>query len=1405
MRAAYKRQAQQARRLALLLCILLISLSTNHHCPDCLLEIETTARILQAQAASTPATPRADGRRVRTEALPLIGASEYHAAGILGAGVKVAVIDEHFAGLAERIAEGELPPTLITRRFSAAGESAGMLAEGGTAHGIACAEIIHDIAPQAQLYLIQVDNLVNRLEAVLDYLHAEGVRVVSISMSTLSPSRGDGTGRVADSPAPLYALLDAARADGMLLIKSVGNYAQQHYRGAFLDADGSGWHEFGRSRMGIADQRLPVRLQQGKPVNLTLTWDDWGEDPLRPATGFTYELYLFDARGAEMARSAAQREGSPPVQSLTFTPRFDGLYEIGVRRGGTFTQSHTLDIFAVGEGAALTAAITPEHSLGVPADARSVLAVGAVNVSSGRPVPTSSRGPTTDGRIKPDLSSYSFVSVASPEYGPYGFGGTSAAAPHVAGMAALLLSAPGQRDLPVAALEAQLLAAARDRGAPGPDALWGAGVAQLPPLDVIVRDIAAPIPHRDPARRFIKVSVERSDGSPLLGLSAADFEVAVGSATTPVLTTRSAGSAYLLEISPPPLPPGVYAVEVTTHGRSARAEALLTLPEAPPPPAAPLLEVIVASAAPRIGDPLRLLASVSGRRPQDPMLPLRIGALVTRPDGEVDTLTFHDDGLHDEGVAGDGVYGGWYPRTTLAGSYHLEIMTVSGRELLTAAPPESRLELVINVQPDFSDADGDGLPDAWERAMGLRVGVNDAHQDPDGDGLSNLEEFLHGADPLNWDTDGDGLSDGAEIFGYFRTSPFNADTDLGGVDDGSELRRGTHPLNPADDFRDGAPFFLPLQLRPFTPRPRPRNHAVAGDFVWLATDGGVIRWDRADRTYVAFTQTDGLLHDTVYAVLHDAEGWLWIGTQGGVSRFDGARWQNFDADDGLPHPIVRALTQAPDGSIWAATALGAARFDGARWQAAPPPPVVELYAITADSVGRVWIGGQNGAAFLENGRWHPLEALADTWITALAADAGGRIWLGTWGAGLAMLDTAAPGDITWITHRDGLGDNFVAALLQDAAGVLWVRTLAGLSAFDGTGWTLFTADAVIQRQARYQAPIGEAVHRWFGSRPLAELPPELYMMMTAEQRPWFGVARRAEAAAGTWIHYQTPLRERAAALALDARGRVWVATGSSLSVFDGARWAMHAPFEGLPERRIVALAADVGGAVWAGTDGAGVLKADGRTWSRLDARDGLVSSFIYAVAVEPNGDVWSGSGGGLNGVSRLRPSSGAWLTVTRADVLGGDSIRAIALDPQGAVWFGSERSVARFEGGIWAPPIPTPAPVNATAVDASGQLWIGTSQGLAYLEAGRWVAIANPDAAAPLVVRDIAIAPNGALWCATPIGAWIFDPGEGSWRALTAADGLLSDDVWQIVQDEAGQLWFATSKGLSLWVPDPGD
>ena len=75
--------------------------------------------------------------------------------------------------------------------------------------------------------------------------------------------------------------------------------------------------------------------------------------------------------------------------------------------------------------------------------------------------------------------------------------------------------------------------------------------------------------------------------------------------------------------------------------------------------------------------------------------------------------------------------------TADAGSYQVIVFNTDG-----AATSQVATLTIPNA-----DTDGDGIPDDWELAHGLIVGVNDANLDPDGDGMTNLQEFIAGTDP----------------------------------------------------------------------------------------------------------------------------------------------------------------------------------------------------------------------------------------------------------------------------------------------------------------------------------------------------------------------------------------------------------------------------------------------------------------------------------------------------------------------------------------------------------------------------------------------------------------------------------------------------------------------------------
>jgi hypothetical protein len=89
-------------------------------------------------------------------------------------------------------------------------------------------------------------------------------------------------------------------------------------------------------------------------------------------------------------------------------------------------------------------------------------------------------------------------------------------------------------------------------------------------------------------------------------------------------------------------------------------------------------------------------------------------------------------------------------------------------------------EVRAGTDPLDGDADGDGLPDRDE----AELGTDPRKADSDGDGLSDLEEAELGTDARKADTDGDGVADGQEL--EQDSDPFSADTDGDGEDDGED-------------------------------------------------------------------------------------------------------------------------------------------------------------------------------------------------------------------------------------------------------------------------------------------------------------------------------------------------------------------------------------------------------------------------------------------------------------------------------------------------------------------------------------------------------------------------------------------------------------------------------------------
>ncbi|HEU4833200.1 MAG TPA: two-component regulator propeller domain-containing protein, partial [Pyrinomonadaceae bacterium] len=591
------------------------------------------------------------------------------------------------------------------------------------------------------------------------------------------------------------------------------------------------------------------------------------------------------------------------------------------------------------------------------------------------------------------------------------------------------------------------------------------------------------------------------------------------------------------------------------------------------------------------------------------------------------------------------------------------------------------------------------------------------------------------------------------------------------------------------------------------------------------------------RTY---TTADGLPRDRVFKIVPDPRGFLWFCTYDGLSRFDGYEFVNYSVAQGLPHRVVFDLLITKTGDYWIATSAGVAHFNPlassseSKFKTYVPTARPDAEVITdlyEDSTATIWVGTGNGLhKLVQSGSdWH-LEYVSlgenngeQLDITTTVEASPGVLWIG---AEQGLFRRFADGRAERFSTKDGLPHPHVRDIVHDPDGTVWIAT--------GLGLCRLVPDV------RAGQPI---VARVYTTKDGLLSNGIFALYRTKSGWLWMatmlGISEFAPDAPFTFINYT---REHGLSdagirtIAEDHDGNLWLGSESGgVMKITRRGFTSYSETDGLEHGRIAALGEDRNGELFVVT---GSLRSpsfhihrfDGRRFEnfRVNLPAGVVPTWGWnQLFVEDSlRQWWVPATTGLyqfppvqtlNELARARPAK----VYTSQNGLSGNEPFRLYEDSHGDIWISiisgpSNSYLNRFEsstGKFFAYPqdiaLRSDSAPTAFQEDRNGNIWVGFYWGgLSRYRNGKFEPFTKADGVPAGLIRALYLDHLGRLWIASAEGglARIDDPAQDrpTFVHYTVKEGLSSDQITCITEDQWGRIYVGTGIGIDRLDPETG-
>ena len=531
-----------------------------------------------------------------------------------------------------------------------------------------------------------------------------------------------------------------------------------------------------------------------------------------------------------------------------------------------------------------------------------------------------------------------------------------------------------------------------------------------------------------------------------------------------------------------------------------------------------------------------------------------------------------------------------------------------------------------------------------------------------------------------------------------------------------------------------------------------------------------------------FTRTwqveQGLPQNKVTAVVQTHDGYLWLGTYNGLARFDGIGFAVFD-DNNTPElrsSRITSLFEAADGTLWIGTESGdVSQYKEGRFTAKPLSANWsggKIYAITADDAGDVWLFNEKGElARVRDGKALSPASGKTSKVFSLARGLDGTVWIDREG----VVSSLKAGKLTVEVSTN----DYVQGICAARSGGFWVACNSSLRKWKEGQWT---------------TNLNTAPWGWGIVPNLVETSAGVLAGGTSDAGLWLFSPDQTNIPALHFNHTTGLPSDWVISMWEDREKNLWCGTGAGLAVIRPNNVEIISPPDYWKGRPVLSVLPAPDGALWVGTEGAGLYRQQNGIWTNFDAPQGLRNPYVWSLAADGAGKIWAGTWGG--GVFKqtgdafdFAPGLENFLWPSPALLFMKDKL-----------WIGTLAGVLCYQNGkfnvfgeIAGKPF---GDVRAMAQDPSGGLWFGAAGGgLVYLHDGRFQRFTKSEGLSSDFIECLHFADDGALWIGT-FGGGLNRFKDGKFSVINREQGLPNGVIGHIEPDGRGFFWMSSYGGI---------